>query len=485
MIILDATTKSLQLKLAGTVTANQLPFSASYVDVTNTATLPGEQDGVSNNSTAVNVVSATAASTQRLIKNIIIQNADTASATVTVIYNNNSTLRNIFIATLNSGDQLIYEDGQGWACLDKNGNTKTSSGSAVLSVSNSDGTLTVSPTSGNVVASLSQAGLQAYLPGGFVNKFRNGTMDIWQRGTGSSTVTTSGAYVADGWIVVPTGASCTAQQSTSNARTGAQSTYSLLMTGAASVTDILVKQRIESFIAQQLEGQTVTVQAQVFNNTGGSITPTLTVKHATAADNWASATTDVSAVNLQSCVSGSWTRVAYTFTASTSSGNGLEITFDFGNNFSTTGKSVQVTELDVRATPGVTTGTTSTPPAIELRPYPVELQICQRYLPSFPSVPGSGQIVGVGFSGSSTTAYIYVPFPVPARAIVSGIISSSASQFNLVGVNGPIAATAIAISYFGSNGANLQMTSSGLTLGTEFLETNSSSASVSFTGAEL
>lgn len=158
----------------------------------------------------------------------------------------------------------------------------------------------------------------SYTPGGFVNKFRNGTMDIWQRGTSALTVTTAGAYTADGWIVVPTGASCTAQQSTSNTRTGAQTTYSLLMTGATSITDILVKQRIESFIAQQLEGQTVTVQAQVYNNTGGSITPTLTVKHATAADNWAATSTDVNAVSLQSCANAAWTLVAYTSTAASS-----------------------------------------------------------------------------------------------------------------------------------------------------------------------
>jgi microcystin-dependent protein len=127
MIILDATTKSLQITLSGAVTTNQLPFAASYVDSTGTATTPGEQDGTSNSTTAVTVVSSPASSTQRLIKNIVIQNADTASATVTVIYNNNSTLRNIVVATLAVGDQLIYEDGHGWSTVDTNGCLKTSS----------------------------------------------------------------------------------------------------------------------------------------------------------------------------------------------------------------------------------------------------------------------------------------------------------------------------------------------------------------------
>jgi hypothetical protein len=160
MLILDATTKSLQIKLGGTITTNQLPFAASYVDTTGTATTPGEQDGTSNNTTAVNVVSAPAASTQRLVKNLVVQNADTVAATVTVIYNNNATLRNIFIATLAVGDQLIYEDGNGWLVVDKNGCLKTAvAGSTVTSVSNSDGTLTISPTTGAVVASVATNGV--------------------------------------------------------------------------------------------------------------------------------------------------------------------------------------------------------------------------------------------------------------------------------------------------------------------------------------
>ena len=58
MINLDATTKSLQFKLGGSVASNQLGFSSSYVDATASETTPGEQDGASNNTTAVTVVSA-------------------------------------------------------------------------------------------------------------------------------------------------------------------------------------------------------------------------------------------------------------------------------------------------------------------------------------------------------------------------------------------------------------------------------------------
>ena len=137
MIILDSTNKSLQMKLGATVATNQLPFSVSYVNSTGTTTTPGEQDGTSNNATAVTIANAPASSSQTLIKSIVIQNADTASATVTIIYNNNSTLRNVIVATLTVGDQLIYEDGSGWSCIDTNGNLKTSGGGGGAIAANS------------------------------------------------------------------------------------------------------------------------------------------------------------------------------------------------------------------------------------------------------------------------------------------------------------------------------------------------------------
>lgn len=240
--------------------------------------------------------------------------------------------------------------------------------------------------------------------GGLINKFRNGAMDVVQRSL--TTVAPSGAYTADGWIVIPTGASCAVATAAGRLLT----VNSLKLTGAASVTDILIKQRIESYIAAPLSSQTVTVQAQVFNNTGGSITPTLTVKHATAQDNWGATSTDVNGVNLQACANSAWTQVAYTFSASASSLNGIEVTFDFGNNFTTNGKSVQITELDIRVTPGVAIGVNNAPSPPELRPISTELAFCQRYLYAV-----SGY--GLGVVVNSTTLYNgTVSFPTTLRA---------------------------------------------------------------------
>jgi hypothetical protein len=254
-------------------------------------------------------------------------------------------------------------------------------------------------------------------PGGFFNKFRNGTMDVWQRGT-SVTATTSGNYTADGWILVPTGAGVTAQRTAGRQLTA----YSLQVVGATGVLDVVVKQRVESVIAAPLSDQTVTVQARVYNNTTSPITPLLTVRHAGAADNWASPITDVSAVSLQSAPNGQWTQIAYTFVASTSSGNGLEISFDFGNNFSSNTYSIQITELDIRATPNVSTGINSNPPPPELRPIATELAFCQRYFETsydLGTSPGTATTIGiqnVGFTSSGSTTAGMISFKMPKRA---------------------------------------------------------------------
>jgi len=229
------------------------------------------------------------------------------------------------------------------------------------------------------------------IAGGDLNKFRNATMDVWQRGASALAATTAGAYTADGWIVLPTGASVTAAQAAGRLLTK----NSLQVTGAASVTDVIVKQRIESLIAAPFCSQTVTVQAQVYNNTGGSITPLLTVNRPSAQDNYASVTADVSAASLQACANGAWTRLAYTFAANAASYNGLEIVFDFGNNFSSSSKSVQIAECDIRVTPGVATGLNANPPPPELRPVQQELVFCQRYFDQR-NYAGANQNVYIG-----------------------------------------------------------------------------------------
>ena len=275
------------------------------------------------------------------------------------------------------------------------------------------------------------------LPGGMRNRLRNATMDMWQRGTSPISVAAgSGAYTADGWIVASAGAAVTVQPVQ-----GRQLTVNALqITGASSVGDVILKQRIESYMAASLTAQTVTFQAQVFNNTGATITPTLTVRHANGRDAWGGSAVDINAGAMQPCANRVWTHVGYTFVDAGSAANGLEITIDLGSNFSTSGKSVQICELDLRHTPGVPTGINASPPPAELRPIGIEAPLNYRYLTSsfqYGQTPGSALGVNQGEyflqailgSGNILRAPFY-QFPGEMRTVPTITIYNPANNNN-------------------------------------------------------
>lgn len=110
---LDSTLKSLEVKLGGAVTTNQLDWTVSYVDLLDTDQSVSDVaggDGLTNNGTAVTLVAAPAASHTRVIKLVSVYNADTVNATVTIQLNNNGTKRIIFSKTLTTGQTLLYGD---------------------------------------------------------------------------------------------------------------------------------------------------------------------------------------------------------------------------------------------------------------------------------------------------------------------------------------------------------------------------------------
>lgn len=112
MIILDATTKSLEVKLGGAITTTQLPFVVHYVEITTadqSVSAESESDGTTNSTTAVTMVAAPAAGKVRVIKSISIPNVDTVAAAVIIQYNNNGTTRRIWKGTLAVDDNLCYE----------------------------------------------------------------------------------------------------------------------------------------------------------------------------------------------------------------------------------------------------------------------------------------------------------------------------------------------------------------------------------------
>lgn len=319
--------------------------------------------------------------------------------------------------------------------------------------------------------------------GGFVNAFRNGTMDVWQRGTSGTVASGASAYSADGWIITAVGAANGWSQSSAEGVDG-RCRYTLGVTGNTGCTQTLVEQRIESSLCYPLygTGQPVTAQAVIYNNTGSAFTPTLNVSHAGSVDNWSSPVLDLS-VNLQTCPAGVWTRVSYTFLPVSGSLNGLKISFGFNSVLTSSGSGVNIGALDIRPTPWASVGLNATPPLAELRPVMVETALCQRY---FQRIGGTANyFVGSGYASSATVGSIIIPvLPWTMRTTPTASFGS-VSNFS---VFGPAFSTTVTSLSFGAlssaGGIGMTFGSSGMVTGPAIMQITSASDAITLS-AEL
>ena len=234
--------------------------------------------------------------------------------------------------TVNSAVTTIGTSAINWA--------QFSASAGVGSVNGLAGALTLNDNGGATVTS-SGTTITVGTPGGYLNKFRNATFDVWQRGISALPASTSGAYTADGWRATQTGAAFNCSRQAGNGGT----LFSLRCVGGTSNTDTTYSQRIESYIAAPLAGNTVTVQFWYQQNTGGAITPRLSTCFASAQDNFATCTGDLTAVSLSSCASATWCLESYTFPASASAGNGYSVNLDC-NTALTSAQFCQITAAD-------------------------------------------------------------------------------------------------------------------------------------------
>jgi len=113
-MILDTTSKSIEVVLSAAPVANQAQICASYADMDTSTLVPGSNDLLSNGTTAVTAVAAPAASKQRQLKYLSIYNNDTSSITVTVRLNNGGTIRNASSYTLSPQQTLQWTADQGF-----------------------------------------------------------------------------------------------------------------------------------------------------------------------------------------------------------------------------------------------------------------------------------------------------------------------------------------------------------------------------------
>lgn len=108
-MILDTTSKSIQIILGEAKTTNDCDITASFADsVSGTTFVPAANDLTSNGTTAVTVVAAPASSTQRSVQEIRLHNNDTVTHTVTLRLDNSGTFRTVMVRTIPAGSDFLY-----------------------------------------------------------------------------------------------------------------------------------------------------------------------------------------------------------------------------------------------------------------------------------------------------------------------------------------------------------------------------------------
>jgi len=302
------------------------------------------------------------------------------------------------------------------------GNPSIVSGTAI-SVSTSGGNISVANT--GVTSLNGQTGAITVPTGGNVNKFRNASMDIFQRGTSglatASVLAKPCVSTADGWCVVQTGAQFTCSQGT-QVNNGAA--HYIGCVGGTSNTDTLFSQRIESSVAAPLAGATITIQFYYNQNTGSSVAPKVSTCFASATDNFTTCTADLAATTLTSCATTVWCQEAYTFAASASASQGYQVTIDC-NTALTAGQSCLMTAADIRVTSGVATGINSSPPPIELKSIAASTAECQRYFEVISAASAGGIGVGIAQAASTSRAVLAINWKTMKRIAPTVTLSAT------------------------------------------------------------
>jgi len=251
---------------------------------------------------------------------------------------------------------------------------------------------------------------------GFKNRIINGAMQIAQRGT-SATIT-AGSTIALGYSTVDrfyvycTGANVTAAQVAGSGATKNR----LQITGAASATAVGIGQRIEQLNSYDLAGSTATLSADL------AISATLTTVTWTAS--YATTTADtfgtLASPTVTQIATGTFTvtSTVTNFSANISipaaATTGIQIVFTVGAL--TSGLTWTVGNVQLEK------GSTAT--SFDVRSYPTELAMCQRYYESTDTT--ARDFYGSGFFNTTTAVLSFWRWSVEKRAVPSLTASSTA-----------------------------------------------------------
>lgn len=111
ILVLDTTSKSLRVVLGEAITTSQLDITCHYADVTSNSVSEGNAVANSNGLTIASILSAPAASTRRVVRNITLYNADTVTHTVSIMVTDTAT--NYLVTTISLGTGASWSFGEG------------------------------------------------------------------------------------------------------------------------------------------------------------------------------------------------------------------------------------------------------------------------------------------------------------------------------------------------------------------------------------
>lgn len=298
------------------------------------------------------------------------------------------------------------------------------------------------------------------------NKLINGAFGIDQRNAGAAQTITAAAalaYTVDRWYAYSTGANVTGQRVAGTA----PNQYNYRFTGAASVTKIGFAQRIEAANCQDLAGTTATLAVDLANSL--LTTVTWTAWYANTADTFGTlaSPTRTQIATGTFTVSSTLTRYSTNISIPAAATTGIEVEFSVAAQTSGTW-TIGRAQLEV--------GSAAT--SFEVRPYGMELSLCQRYLPF---VQGSYS----GFFQSTTNGYCSVQYPVPARVVPTGLTRTGATaQVINVAASG-ITLTGFAFNSAGPTSAVVTLTTAGSMTAGQGTVVILGTDTVQFTGCEL
>ena len=124
LMLVDKTTQTLEIKLAGAVATNEVPIVLAYIDGEASNFFPTLQHSISNGTADVTILDAPEPRGKRMVKFMYIRNVDTAAIVVTVQLADSTTNREIYKVTLAVDDTLVYTDTTGFKVIATDGTTK-------------------------------------------------------------------------------------------------------------------------------------------------------------------------------------------------------------------------------------------------------------------------------------------------------------------------------------------------------------------------